>query len=463
MLTGAIMVPHPPIALHEVGRGEERKIQDILDAYDKAARFAAAHHPDTLIITSPHTVMYRDYFNVSGGSSAYGDMGRFRASSVSFEVNYDEQFTHNLEILAEGDHFPAGCQYDRDKMLDHGTMVPLYFLQRYVDLKKVKIVRIGLSGFPLTDHYKLGMYLKRLMAASDKNYFFVASGDLSHCQKKEGPYGFAPEGPEYDVRIMKTMGTGNFEELLEYDPAFLEKAKECGHRSFTILAGALDQTGVKPEVLGHSAKFGVGYGIITYELTGKDAKRNFLDQYQEKQKKIMMEKKKDCDPYVQLAWKSVEAYVSEHKKISIPADTPEELLHQKAGAFVSIHENGELRGCIGTISAVRKNLAEEIIQNAISACSRDPRFSAIQKEELPFLEISVDVLGKAEPLINLKHQDVKKYGIIVSKGMRRGLLLPDLEGVDTPYQQYSIACRKAGIEEEEAEVKMERFQVIRHV
>ena len=140
---------------------------------------------------------------------------------------------------------------------------------------------------------------------------------------------------------------------------------------------------------------------------------------------------------------------------------PEELLTSRAGAFVSVHEGGALRGCIGTIGPTRATLAEEIIGNAISAATQDPRFSPIRPEELPMLEISVDVLGEPEDIDSEEELDVKRYGVIVTNGGRRGLLLPDLEGVDTVRQQVQIAKQKAGIQPHE-NVRLQRFEVIRH-
>jgi AmmeMemoRadiSam system protein A len=137
------------------------------------------------------------------------------------------------------------------------------------------------------------------------------------------------------------------------------------------------------------------------------------------------------------------------------------MLKKKAGTFVSIHENGVLRGCIGTISATRKNIAEEIVGNAISACSRDPRFDPIRPDELKWLDISVDVLSEAEDIESVEQLDVKRYGVIVSQGMRRGLLLPDLEGVDDVEDQIRIAAKKGDIDLNR-KYRLQRFEVIRH-
>lgn len=171
---------------------------------------------------------------------------------------------------------------------------------------------------------------------------------------------------------------------------------------------------------------------------------------------------RDVDPCVRLARLSVETYVNEHRVAEVPADVDPELLNQRAGAFVSLHSHGRLRGCIGTISATCANVAEEIIQNGVSACSRDPRFNPVRPDELDHLEYSVDVLDDAEPIENMGQLDPVRYGVIVSKGWKRGLLLPNLDGVDTVEAQVAIAKQKAGIAVEDTHVSLERFEVVRH-
>lgn len=167
------------------------------------------------------------------------------------------------------------------------------------------------------------------------------------------------------------------------------------------------------------------------------------------------------DDYVQLARRTIETYVRTGQKIKVPEGLPREMYEQRAGAFVSIKEQGLLRGCIGTIQAVYPSVAAEIIENAISASTRDPRFYPIEPEELDKLTISVDVLGDTEEIASPAELDVKRYGVIVTRGGRRGLLLPNLEGVDTVEEQIAIAKQKAGIAAHE-EVKLERFEVVRH-
>jgi len=164
-------------------------------------------------------------------------------------------------------------------------------------------------------------------------------------------------------------------------------------------------------------------------------------------------------PLVRLAKRTVESYVKKGKVAQVKRLTPE--MKPKAGVFVSIHKDGELRGCIGTIEPQRNNIAEEIIVNAISSARRDPRFYPVTADELGELDYSVDVLTEPRPVKSRKQLDAKRYGVIVEAGSRKGLLLPDLEGVESAEEQIGICRQKAGIAPDEP-VKLYRFEVERY-
>ena len=455
------MVPHPPIILPEVGKGEERKISATAGAYDRAADLIRELGPETIVVISPHSAMYYDYFHISPGDAAEGDMGRFGAPDVRMRAEYDRKFVNELSDLAEKNGFPAGTLGERDGELDHGTMVPLFYVNRHY--REYRLVRIGLSGLPLADHYRLGQLIRETSEQLGRRIVVIGSGDLSHRLLKEGPYGFAEEGPEYDSRIMDVMGRAAFDELLDFDGDFCSRAAECGHRSFCVMAGALDGKTVKTERLSHEGTFGVGYGVCTYRVTGDDMERKMLDKWKTRQKREQGPKPLDDDPFVRLARYAVTVQINEGVKPELPEGLPDEMLNRRAGVFVSIHRSGQLRGCIGTILPTRRCIAEEIMENAVSAATRDPRFPAVRAYELDSLEISVDELSAPERIRSVSELDVRRYGVIVSKGLRKGLLLPNLEGVDTAEEQVSIAMRKAGIPDQEDGVLMERFEVVRHV
>lgn len=170
------------------------------------------------------------------------------------------------------------------------------------------------------------------------------------------------------------------------------------------------------------------------------------------------------DVYVQLATDVITHYLrTGNEHYTLPEYVTAEMRKKKAGAFVSIHAKDDtLRGCIGTIGPTQPSLAMEIVANAISAATRDPRFAPLTVAELPGLKISVDVLTEPEKISSVNELDPKKYGVIVEKGRQRGLLLPDLEGIDTVEEQLDIAMRKAGILEGLYGCTLYRFQVVRH-
>ncbi len=458
-IAAAFMVPHPPLIVPDVGKGEEKKIMDTIHAYHEIGKRIGELKPDTIVVVSPHQTMYADYFHISPGKGAKGDLGQFRAGNVKMEVSYDTEFVKELCRLADIGRIPAGTLGEREKRLDHGTMVPLYFVGQY--WKGYHLVRIGLSGLPLITHYELGQCIQKASESLGRKTVLIGSGDLSHRLKEDGPYGYREEGPAYDSCIMDIMARGGFGELLEFSEDFCEKAGECGHRSFIIMAGALDRLELEAERLSYEGPFGVGYGICSYIPCGWNPERDFGEKYEQKEKERLLELRGKEDEYVRLARKTIEEYVRNKKKINLPEGLPEEMSGRAAGVFVSLKKDGRLRGCIGTICAVQKSVAEEIIENAISASVRDSRFEPVEPEELDKLVISVDVLGDTEKIESPAQLDVKRYGVIVTKGYKRGLLLPNLDGVDTVEEQIAIAKRKAGIGEPE-QVELERFEVVRH-
>jgi AmmeMemoRadiSam system protein A len=173
----------------------------------------------------------------------------------------------------------------------------------------------------------------------------------------------------------------------------------------------------------------------------------------------------ESHPLVNLARQAIESFLSDGEQIQAP-DARVPVMDRRAGTFVTIRRGGQLRGCIGTIEPVSENVATEVIRNAISAATRDPRFSPVQPNELAELEIKDDVLGEPEPVHSLEELDPRRYGLVVqsaSQPWKRGLLLPDLEGIDTAEKQvYWTRHHKAGITDPDEPVQMFRFEVMRY-
>ncbi len=258
----AFVVPHPPLIVPKIGRGEEKTIQSTIDAYHKIAKEIGEIQPDTIIITSPHTMMYGDYFHISPEKTAHGSFASFGAPGVAFDIVYDHQLAKKIAEHAESLHVQAGFKGERDKKLDHGVMVPLYFIDQY--LSDYQIVRIGLSGLSFKKHHRFGEAIKAAVNDAGKRVVFVASGDLSHRLKHEGPYGFVKEGPVFDEKVVDCLKQNNLEGLTNIKPSLAEKAGECGLRSFIIMAGALDGENAHSEFHSYEGPFGVGYAVAGF-------------------------------------------------------------------------------------------------------------------------------------------------------------------------------------------------------
>lgn len=435
-IAAAFAVPHPPLIVPAVGRGNERGIQATRDAYEEVARRVAALRPDTLVVSSPHAPLFRDRFYVSEGAALRGDMRQFGAPEAALEAAYDVELQAAIARLADATGVPVGGYPPEDALMDHATFVPLWFLRQL--LPACKVVRVGLSGLPAEEHRELGRCIAEAATELDRRVVYIASGDLSHKLTAEGPYGFAPEGPVFDERCTALLAAGDLAGLFAFDDALLRGAAECGLGSFQIMAGALDGLTCTAELLSYEGPFGVGYAVAAFQV--EDA----------------------IDPFVALARASVEHFVRTGAELPLPDDLPSDMTEHRAGVFVSLHEGGELRGCIGTIGPVTESIAREVVRNGIAACSQDPRFPAVLPDELDALSYSVDVLAPAEPIASSAELDVKRYGVIVTQGFKRSLLLPNLEGISTVEQQLAIAKQKAGISPADDDVQLERFEVVRH-
>ncbi|HEX3028292.1 MAG TPA: AmmeMemoRadiSam system protein A [Clostridia bacterium] len=465
-IINSYIFPHPPIIVPEVGKGEEKGAEKTLNAVKKAAEEIRNDRPTTIILTTPHGPVFQDYVYISDEENLAGNLSRFGAGNVKLSfVNNTDLVSSIITYAAEEGIYSGGLpedvakKYKITKELDHGALIPLYFIGK--ELQNFKLVHIAIAGLPFIDLYRFGRCIAKAVENSDENVVFVASGDMSHRLTNEAPYGYSEKGKIFDDILIESIKNVDIERLLSIDEHLCEEAGECGLRSFIMMFGALDGYDIKPEVYSYEGPFGVGYSIAKIAKSQQNDKRRILKIIGEKDSAKLKELRANEDVYVALARNSLETYVRENRIIRPDKDLPSEIMENSAGTFVSIKKHGQLRGCIGTISPTRENIAQEIIYNAISAGTRDPRFNPIEENELQSLVYSVDVLKEAEPIDSIKELDTVRYGVIVKKGRKSGLLLPNLEGVDTPEEQVSIALQKAGISPNE-DYRMERFEVIRH-
>lgn len=456
-------MPHPPIVIPEVGRGGEEKIKNTYNACKSIGKEISELKPDTIIVITPHGTMFSDAIALSFESSISGSLKQFRAPEVSMNFQIDLDLTQKIIDKADEDDIPTAeitsnflKRYGREYELDHGTIVPLYFIKdKYSSFKLIHITYGGLSPLQL---YKFGKLIKEVVEESNKNAVFIGSGDLSHRLKDEGPYDYHPHGEKFDSEIIALLSKGDVSGIFNMNCEMVENAGECGLRSYYIMLGAMEGNEIKGELLSYEGTFGVGYAVMKFELNSSD--RDILSEITEEKRKKYMERKSNEDVYVRLARESLTHYLIEGSLMEMPSYVTEEMLNTKRGVFVSLKKFGALRGCIGTIFPVTESIAEEIMRNAIEAGEGDPRFSPVSESELPDIVFSVDVL--TEPIVASKEElNPKKYGVVVRSGRKSGLLLPDLEGVKTVEEQLSIVLNKASISPNE-NYSIEKFQVIRH-
>jgi AmmeMemoRadiSam system protein A len=471
LLNGYIL-PHPPVIVPGIGRGRQLQAEATVKAVKRAAKEIAQDRPMTIILSTPHAPCFRDFVYLYDSEILSGDFSAFGSPEIEMIFQNNKELYSMIAEKAAAAGISAGGlseslkkQFGISGSLDHGTLVPLWFIAE--ELKDFKLVCLSTPFLSLPELYRFGGCISEAVAESEERVVYIASGDLSHRLTEDAPAGYSPKGKEYDQSLIDKISRSDVKGLLDTEEAFLEKAGECGTRSIVMMYGAFDGIRVEPEIYSYEGPFGVGYLIA--KIGRQETNDDTAGASMEKKEVLDMNKTENSKDsgnraetdYVRLARKTLETYIREHKKIDVPDWVPAEFRSVRAGVFVSLKKNGMLRGCIGTIGPVRVNVAEEIIYNAISAGTQDPRFPDVSEEELKDLVYSVDVLGAPEKIASMGRLDVKRYGVIVTSGFRRGLLLPDLEGVDTPEQQVEIALQKAGILSSEP-FEMERFEVIRY-
>lgn len=433
------IAPHPPIMVPEVGRDSIPDVQASIDAMAEFTRRLIASEAETVILISPHAPLELDSFVAYEGNEVHADFTNFHAPETQFKTEVDDELLSAICRVAHQE------QYEVNRLantrLDHGTAVPLYFLLR--NGWRGRVVALGYSFLSNEDHLRFGSCIRKAVEEVGKTVAFVASGDLSHRLKPEAPAGYNPSAFVFDQTVVDALRSNDPERIVEIDPNLRKLAGECGYRSMLVAIGATRQLESACEVISYEAPFGVGY--LVAQLSAQSARQ--LHEQREGELPL-------------LARRAVENFVRHNREIK-PEESLSRFLGSRAPCFVCLKTlDGDLRGCIGTIEPAKNTLAEEIIANAINAATRDPRFSEVAEDELANLRYSVDVLFPPEPS-KMADLDPATYGVIVEdEEGRRGLLLPDIPGIENVQQQIEIASRKAGIPPGTA-VKLSRFKVQR--
>lgn len=458
-IRGFYLMPHPPIVLPEVGRGEEAKISNTSENMHKIGREVKEKTPSTIIIVTPHGVMFEDAIAMIYEDNISGSLKDFGVPQVSMDLILNKALTDRIYEITLDEGIPSILvtnnllkKYCDKVTLDHGALVPLYFINK--NYKNYKLVHITYAPISDIELYKFGMAISKAIEEFHEDAIFIASGDLSHKLKEEGPYNYSPYGEKFDREFLEHLKNGDVINTIHMDEETVCNAGECGRKSVSIMLGALEGKKFNGELLSYEGTFGVGYGVMKFNIISKDTSK--LEELKN------LKKSNQEDPYVKLARESLTTYLTTGSKLErLPNYITEEMKNIKRGVFVSLKKHKELRGCVGTILPTSSSVAEEIINNAIEAGIYDPRFYEVKKEELLDIDFSVDVLTEPEPATEADLNPLE-YGVIVRSKGHTGLLLPNLEGIDSVDEQISIALRKAGISKDE-EYTVERFKATRHI
>jgi AmmeMemoRadiSam system protein A/AmmeMemoRadiSam system protein B len=468
------IAPHPPIMVPEVGGAAIAEVRGSIEAMAEFTQRIISSGAETVILISPHAPLEPRSFVAYPGPLLHGDFAKFRSPTTQISFELDAHLLSALRTAATDEGFEIETLDDSG--LDHGTAVPLYFLDR--NGWSGRVVALGYSFLSNQDHLDFGACIRKAAKSVGQPVALIASGDLSHRLKPEAPAGYYSQAHVFDEQVVESLKQNHPERIAEIDHDLRRNAGECGYRSMLIAIGAIRGLRAECDVLHYEAPFGVGY--LVAQLTNRKSEKGLtgLSNAETMDGPVSNDvhlNRQDEHPLASaptlslpgLARHAVEAFVRTGKQIRYQASVSG-ILSERAACFVTIRsESGDsrsvdLRGCIGTIEPAKETLAEEIIANAIKAATRDPRFDPVSQDELSGLSYSVDVLAAPEPA-TFAELDPKNYGVIVEDetGTLRGLLLPDIDGVETAEQQVEIAARKAGIPPGTS-LSLSRFRVDRY-
>lgn len=454
----AALMPHPPILIPEIGCGKQKcaeatilGIKKIIDRLYGGGQ-SPSLVPDRLLVLSPHQPYASSMLYANSASTMSGSFAPFGAGNVRLTMKNSPDVFANLVRHIE-QFIPVAQKPSEDVTHDHGTLVPLYFFHKSWQ-KLPEVYCFNPIGLSLQQAEKLGEILAQYDDGA--TWGFVGSGDLSHRLTQDAPGGYNQAGKIFDKAVLSALMQGSTKPLLSLSAQEMHSAGECGCKSVCALLGL---TGEPVEIMSYEGPFGVGY-CTAFAVYDKTLTREAIKQRMGGLSKFL--------PL--LARLAITSYLSGKpvptgaiaKTLGEMSEEERKLLESPRACFVTIkNSHGELRGCIGTILPTRETLLHEIMSNAIAAASQDPRFPALRHEEFDSITLSIDVLSTPEVVHDITTLDPQEYGVIVSKGNQRGLLLPALDGVDSVERQLSIASQKGGITSLEG-TRIERFTVDRY-
>lgn len=435
------LAPHAPILIPGVAGQRLEEVRQTVDAMRTLSRQVLAASPDTLVLISPHSPRRPNAYGIWRTGRLHGSFRAFGAPDDRVDLPLDTKMANAIAAAAR----PQGLRTwpIQEAELDHGALVPLWYLAQAG--WQGPTVILSLSQRHDESLAQLGKAIATATIQLGKRTALIASGDMSHRLIPSAPCGFHPTAHSFDETFVDLVRQGRYADIGRIDANLQENAAEDVVASTLIATAAVGGSSQGHRVLSYEGPFGVGYGVAVLFSTPTDAVNapGGYAHYAE---------------LPRLARRAIRAYWE-----ADTAHPPQPIsgeLAEPGCVFVTLHDAlGELRGCIGTLRPSEPNLGLETWRNARAAAFNDPRFAPLSPEELPGLRISVTVLGALESIPSPSELDPARYGVVIrAADGRRGVLLPDLDGVETVAQQLAIARRKAGIGPDET-IELQRFPV----
>lgn len=449
-------LPHPPAAVDVIHGSQEEQLKKTIEAIRHTAKEIAIKKPKTIIIITPHGPCFGDHYYIPSQKRISGDFSAYGNKKFTLGFNTDLNLANIIHKKAMEKGLSAGFVDDRIMKsncisydLDHGILVPMYFICQYY--QDFKLLPISLSGQNGKFHYKMGIALRdAINEYSAENVIIIASGDLSHKATEE-------QGAAFDKKIKKLLLSEDIPNILNFDPEQKEQAEQCGLDSCRMLLGTLDGFDFYTEILAYEHPLGTGY--LSAELHCGKPKESAFVHYLAKEETRLLQQWETESPAVQLSRKAITAYLQDNTEIPPNAETPTSLKDKSCGLYVTLKNDGRIRGNAGTITATHPTLEEEIIYHSIRAV--DNIIEPITKDELKDISIEVCLLSEPEEIQNLNQLDPQTYGLIVESKKGRAVLLPGLPYINTPEEQINAAKKQIGIHPWR-KVKYKRFSVTRY-
>jgi len=264
MLIFSAIVPHPPIIIPEIGGENLKQVKKTVLAMQSLNKIFVQKEPEVVFLISPHTIVSGEEFNILTDFDLSGSLEQFGASEIQLSFGGEPELAKKIQEKARKEDISVNLS--RFFELDHGSLVPLYYLSQGYD--RFHLLIASFAAASLEDHFQYGRVVGQVIKSYKKRVAIVASGDLSHCLSPTAPAGYSPAGKEFDQKIVDLLKRNDAKGILDLDKSLIDKASECGLRSIIILLGALSEHQYSPKVLSYEGPFGVGYLVIHFQLSG---------------------------------------------------------------------------------------------------------------------------------------------------------------------------------------------------